>query len=322
MSPPTFHFHLFSMLPAELREQIWQYCLPHWFRELDRPVADIVFSLDGLHPCDLRNTTSMNGRPPAISRICHESRCNAFKAGEILPHRPSHEWPVEDRWRHGLENEMSWRDRARDVVHLNWQPACDIEYDHFGSALPSLARDALHNSVGGSLVVECLDPCFRRVYSDDSCDSDEDDPEPTTLRPFRRPLSADVLRDLKTLEQLPKWLVVMRVIVVHSDLKAAAETGLFGLLGDACVQIVDVSEEAKVEAYFQLAETCERASALTITQDFHRECAGSIEQALERSVEPRFRSEKLAEAMRPAIMFRLCANMCNDVMCLEGLDQV
>lgn len=51
------------------------------------------------------------------------------------------------------------------------------------------------------------------------------------------------------------WLVVMQFIVVHSRFEAAAATGLFGLLGDGPVQIVNVAEEARVDAFFDLAET-------------------------------------------------------------------
>ena len=310
MSTPTTYFPLFPKLPAELREEIWRYCLPHRYRELDQPVADIVFfapdNQDGPWPCDLYHTTDMNARPPLISRVCHESRCVAFKTGGTLPRYPSAGWPVEARWHSGLENEEAWHDRARDAVHLNWEPACDPEYTSSGSPLHCLSWDASHESVGGSMTIRCLDPSFDE-HQLDGVDYTR------APGPFRNSLNPDKLRDLEALERQAEWLVVLRIIVVHSDFKAAAATGLFGLLGDARVQVIEVSEEARIEAFFDLAEACERKTSVTVRQDFHRESADSMKEKLSKSIVERFRSQKLAEAMRPAIMFRLCTQMCNHV---------
>ena len=103
----------------------------------------------------------------------------------------------------------------------------------------------------------------------------------------------------------------MRVIVVHSDLKSAAATGLFGLLGDARVQLVEASEEDKLEVYFGFAENCERHNAGAIKQDFRRESAASMVDAIRATVINQFGSEELMKALRPAIMFRLCTHMCS-----------
>ncbi|KAK3708149.1 hypothetical protein LTR37_011653 [Vermiconidia calcicola] len=311
MSTPTTNFPLFPKLPAELREEIWRYCLPHRYRELDQPVADIVFwtpeNRDGPFPCNLWHTTAINSRPPVISRICHESRCVAFKTGRTLPLDPSGAWPVEAQWQHDLMNNKAWQDRARDAVHLNWVSTCDIEYVSSGNPLGCLSWDASHNSVGGSMMIRCLDRYF------DQHDLDDEDHSPPPGTPVEWPLSPDELRDLEALERQAKWLVVVRIVIVHSDFKAAAMTGLFGLLGDARVQVVDLSEEARVEAFFDLAKACESKTAVTIAQDFHREPADSMRERLSKSTMDRFSSQKLAEAMRPAIMFRLCTQMCNHV---------
>ncbi|KAH0344405.1 chromate transporter, partial [Aureobasidium melanogenum] len=105
---------------------------------------------------------------------------------------------------------------------------------------------------------------------------------------------------------LPSWLVVMHVVVVYSDLRSAAATGLFGLLGDAPVQIIPVSEEAKTDSLYDLAERCERGQDVTASQDFTRKSADEMRQELRDEVWLRFKSEDLVAIMHPAIMFRLC----------------
>jgi len=64
-------------------------------------------------------------------------------------------------------------------------------------------------------------------------------------------------KDLAALRQMASWLVVVQTVVVHCDRGKVATRGLFGLLCDAPVQIVDVAEVCRVEALFQLARDCE-----------------------------------------------------------------
>lgn len=132
------------------------------------------------------------------------------------------------------------------------------------------------------------------------------------------PFGEDKIKDLEAFQQLPKCLVVMRVTVIHSEVAFATKTGLFGLLGDARVQIIDASEEALVESYMHFAEKCERANAVLVPQDFGREPVAWMEQKLRKVVWREFGSEGLLEIMRPAIMFRLCVRRCNHVVEREG----
>lgn len=305
MSIPALDFPLFSQLPAELREEIWRLCLPHRVWEMTQPVGEIVFcqpdNMDGPWPCKLQHTTYMNGRPPLISRVCRESRSVAFKTGSILPHHSNDRLP-EAYWMSSIDVNVAWQDRARDSAHLNWTSAYEPEYDYFGSPVHCIAWEASRLPGGGSLMAEYLDRYFGfHTWFN------------PVGPPITTPRSPDKLNDFEALKQLSNWLVVMRVIVVHSDLKTAAGTDLFGLLGDAPVQIVDVSEEAKIEAYLDLAETCERKKLVTIGQDFRRESADSMKQDLRAIIMAEFGSEELAAAMRPAVMFRLCTRMCNHI---------
>ncbi len=67
---------------------------------------------------------------------------------------------------------------------------------------------------------------------------------------------------------MPSWMVVMRVTVIHADFATAASTGLFGLLGDAPVLLVDVFDEARIKALWKLAEKCEPRELVTVCQGF------------------------------------------------------
>jgi hypothetical protein len=46
------------------------------------------------------------------------------------------------------------------------------------------------------------------------------------------------------------------------------ETGLFGTLGDERVQIIDASDLARLNAYFDLAVDCEKKGKALWPQDF------------------------------------------------------
>lgn len=69
-------FHYFSRLPPEIRIAIWKFCLPNRVTELVYP--------DNSDYCQLRHASSLNSKPPIISRVCHESRQVAFGEGGFL----------------------------------------------------------------------------------------------------------------------------------------------------------------------------------------------------------------------------------------------
>jgi hypothetical protein len=68
------------------------------------------------------------------------------------------------------------------------------------------------------------------------------------------------------LQQLRHWTIVMRIIVVHTTLENAAKTGLFGLLGDAPIQLVDIFDDLRLDALFDFAEKCESGAKGFITR--------------------------------------------------------
>lgn len=88
-------------------------------------------------------------------------------------------------------------------------------------------------------------------------------------------------------------------------------TGLFGLLGDALVQVVDTSQEARIEVFLKLAEACERDLPGAVPQGFSRETFASTKETLRRRVMDLYHDEELTTRMHPSIMFRLCTNSCS-----------
>jgi hypothetical protein len=309
-------FQPFSRLPTELREEIWRLCLPHRVYEIDDPIAFVVYNAfkpgDKI-PCSLMSTSRSNVRPPLLARVCRESRRVAFATGNWLPML---DWrgaggpdsPREADWNTGnVIDRGFWEDTSRDSAHMNWTPGYDIEYgpmmdDH---PLTSLAQEAKRLNGSASFMLECI-ITDRRF-----------EPEPYD-RPILRPLE-DVPIDqckqenLAALKLLPEWMVVVRVVVIHLDLGRAADSGLFGLSGDEIIQVVDATLPL-ASLLYELAEYCEReASAVTTTQDFIRVSANDMDAMVKRVAFKVFHDHEVGKRLRPAIMFRLCTEMCNHV---------
>lgn len=225
-------FHLFPRLATELRLVIWRLCLPHRVFELGVPTPQGVYACQygpsGPYPCQLSRTAILNGLPPVITCVCHESRAVALETGN--PPNFYEDLPEEADW--GAITTKScdnfWLDPTRDSVNLNWTPGYESIYcSSIGSSLHHLAWHALQFVGGPSLDIEWFYPIYDDLNP--KCERNE------------------------ILKRLPSWSVVMRVVVVHGSFRAGAKSGLFGLLGDALVQIVPLSEQARVNAFLDLA---------------------------------------------------------------------
>lgn len=275
-SAPERTFHLFTRLPTELRLAIWRECLPHRVAELDTPMYSDIYGWQEPVVCDLMQTSCMNEHQPLISLVCHESRAIVLEAGGYIGENK--DFPAECEW---LSNNMvnEWFDPARDLPHLNYCPGYETYYGTQGNPLLDLAWQAAQARRGASLRFEFLRYCSKKY--------------------------------LEIILRLPRCRVVMRIFVVHASRRFGAATGLFGLLGDAPVQIVDVSDQARVDAFFDLAESCEHKGKAMVRQNFCRESAEALQQELKDAVIKQVGSERQAPEMRPAIMFRLCTKMCN-----------
>lgn len=283
-------FHFFPQLPTELRLAIWGECLPNRVVEIDYPWDEGAYLCLNPPPCKLWQTTDINRHPPVISRVCRESRLVASETGYYHDRVSA---PPGAQWKSNLQLEKSWIDPSRDSIHLNWTPCYEAGYWGDGSALDYLAWRATR-ARGGSFMFD---------YLDNSFDGD-----------------VDMEERIGALQQLRHGIVVMRIIVVHTTFETAAKTGLFGLLGDACIQLVDVSDEPRLNAFFDFAKECESAAkGVTRMQDFYRESSEIARRSLKDKLADTFGAQAAQKLppMCPAIMFRLCSHWCNHFLGLS-----
>lgn len=278
-------FHLFPRLPTELRLEIWRLCLPNRVWELDIPTAEGLFGnrAKGSYPCNVQCTARLNGLPPVITRVCQESRDVAHESAGIVLEDPDEDPPDDACWATDTTDSFAddfWIDLKRGSAHINWNPLYVDFYERScGSALACIAWES-RKLVG--------QPSIMKEWFTSSCDREEE--------------RFDVL------DQLPNWRVVMRVVIIHATFWEAAQSGLFGLLGDAPVQIVSVSNEEKVNNLYDFADKHRQTPSV---EEFQRVPSEVLKQELKDSILTAMGSEKLLSKLYPTIMFRLCTSRCN-----------
>ncbi|KAI1758819.1 hypothetical protein GGR53DRAFT_199051 [Hypoxylon sp. FL1150] len=289
MEPQEHVFHFFPMLPPELRLSVWRNCLPDQkVVELQRPLDTGTYIYQERKPCKLLLTTCKNSCPPAISRVCRESRAVAFGRGSVLGHDPD---GADKHLGEYLDSAVRdpWFDAARDVVHMNYENAFRLDYrPDANNPLRYLAKLAARTTSNqASFNVGFL------------------------LRP-----TSVFSQFTNLLRMRSSWLVVVYVVVVHMDPEAAAAkaTGLFGLLCDAPVQIVDLRDEERLNAFKALARASEEDPLIGqhVDDEALEQALGSLDYALTTL----FREDPEpgpAPVMYPAVMFRLCTERCYEV---------
>ncbi|PYH86433.1 hypothetical protein BO82DRAFT_397606 [Aspergillus uvarum CBS 121591] len=275
-------FESFPRLPAEIRLMIWRLCLPSRIHELDYPFNLILYSRDWA-PCEFQDGAWINGFPPLISAVCRESRAVVLENGRFPDGEEGPGWWASTSY------VRSWLDPVRDRVHLNWTPAYEAEFcnnSDEGSPLEHLAWRA------AQLTSIPPEAGYASFMEDWLYVSDDATPPP-------------VLRGI--LSRFACWRVIVRVMVIHADRRTGAESGLFGLLGDAPVQIVDVSDHDRVEAYWRLAETQRQHDPHE--QDFERVEAEAVDREVQAQAKKMFGCEAVPFVLKPAIMFRWCTQI-------------
>ncbi|KAK3333839.1 hypothetical protein B0T19DRAFT_440565 [Cercophora scortea] len=234
---PAREFPLFGALPTEIRLAIWRQCLPNRIVELDIPEANIcngpVRTL-----CKLFFTTRQNRAPPAITRVCREARAVALEHGcefdsSSLSSRSGGDQDWEDFEAPNLVV-GPWFQPGRDIAHLHWSDFYDGYFymDQTGDPVPFLQAVAAKGA-GASIMAELL---YR--FDDDE---------------FSEHLAACLSTD--TLEFLPRcrdYLVTITMVNIHVPYDNGLRSGLFGLLGDEPIQLVDPSDSAAITAFHNL----------------------------------------------------------------------
>lgn len=325
-------FRPFPRLLKELREAIWRECLPDRVCEIDRAASELIYyDNEPEAPCRLSHTSILNEVPPTITRICQESRAVAFRAGKEAAraneiHNSTYNNDTKYSWavstmRTSMMNE--WRDRVPSMVHMYWTPVYRADYDYGLNSSRTepdsilwLAANAARWAKGrASIMVDRLcDFTWEghwNPYWDESDDEDYETPRDFEAPPQARKPSVVEQRWISAFKNLETCLVVLQIVVIHTDLKTGAETGLFGVLGDAPNQIIPMAEEDKVARYYDLARKCEDREQVSNRQYLEIRSYQVAKRRLSDRIVYDYGTEELVPIMRPAIMFRLCDRMCN-----------
>lgn len=214
------NFHYFAQLPKELQLAIWRECLPRRVVELDAPhqvitSMDLDAELQGTTGCELWHTSRVNVRPPVISRVCRDSRTLALaKAGFVIS--------LDARVAFGCSMSRFWLDRARDIVHLNWEPAYDPQFVRIGDPLTYWMSVAA-GAVGASLT---------------------EDGFQTIINSHESSLTA------KSFVGMAKCChICLKMVSIHADAESAIHSGLFGTLGEERIVLVDARDNDRKKQF-------------------------------------------------------------------------
>lgn len=107
----------------------------------------------------------------------------------------------------------------------------------------------------------------------------------------------DLLRTRRSLT-----VVILPPVVVHADMATAA--GLFGLLWDARVQVVE--NEEQIKQFLALGERLD----VTVSDSFTLEELKKAKAKLQVTVKAVFKSAYTKITLHPAVVFRLCIDQC------------
>lgn len=322
---PASAFHLFSDLPPELRILIWEYCLPQRVREVNEIVdLDVwIWIVPGSHwprrdprPCSLKWTARANISLPFIAQVCQESRRFALSVASIKATPVQSDHAMQSGW----DRATPWIYHPREIPHLYHTPVTGSSSLIYSTAvdddpLKTLYTAIVSRSGFGSFMFAQLttntsegDTNQYDYTQYDEMPGDDEPPRIGIPDPAQYPI---LCKHIRTLQQRTNWLCVIEVVIVHATHDVARATGLFGLLGDAPIQIIDIFDTASIALLWYMAELAKRSAHAECKQMLNREAPETWQSWLRRTLWCGRYPNGLRCRMRPAIMFRLCTQMCN-----------
>lgn len=337
----------FMDLPYDLREMIWLYCLPSRIYSVDGlhrhniweqmddyyddddvdVYLEVEFGERRPPKCWLWESDKINDGPPLIARVCRESRKIAHRALSI-PHQKKARLPESVHWEldRVAQGEI-WLDHRRSTPHLYHDDGRDCEEPFSHRPTNSLIYLADMATIFASRTASFMLWELPKSYNlpeepeklNHPNESDPpilDPPDPASIHGYK---TADggpakwFVRECQALARVDRWQVVMGIVVVHCSRTDRKADGYFGLLNDAPIQIVEVTERARIAELTSLARSCNENCDTGTRQDF--ECTEiSPELMLRRLRYVLWHGgfpTRLHERLHPAIMFRLCRNQCH-----------
>ena len=240
-------FPRFGDLPTELRLQIWSHCIPGpRVVEMDYPLSDQHLILPAgreqwsdQHPTLPAESyrelwSSPVGWAPLVSRVCHEARSVALNHVQYVTNYTGERDedgtpcpPYESDW--GVDAPVRLR-KGFDVVHLNWHHGYD-RWDLLNDpqqpweTFQWLVNQAAAASVTADLLLP-FDPNERQ------------NPH-TTFTGFSD-------EEMRYFSPHRLYYAVLVIVEIHISAEEAAEAGVFGVLGEQPIRLVDPADTATI----------------------------------------------------------------------------
>lgn len=259
MQPTGFKHHTFDYfprLPQELRDNIWRECLPCRVVEIDTHNACYALKVsfdDDDEDCDhqarpptecfMENTSKLNTAAPIISRVCREARRVAFETGGFMVTPFLTQSSSQDN----LKKSRIWFDKERDVVHFHWTAL--VDYAMGGRPEP------------GHLVLVESHLAAARV----GCSINK-----SLLSPSGH--GTPWLQDRAVLERIGRFAVCFETVCIHAREGPAVASGLFGLLGEERIILVDALDYQRLGKLWAFWDAHREEHPDPLTYDFFSEC--------------------------------------------------
>lgn len=231
-------FPQFSTFPAEIRTLIWTLCLPRRVVEVFSPPKH-----RGGHDfvCYESDTNRYNGQSPVIMLVCREAARVAREHGSMVElgtsqfKRPTWIQPGRDLVLHRNDSENYWRDHPPPEDYFELNRRLKMRPSIMANHLAGFSLDALFATQHG---YGFIDPIYLGFL----------EMPPSPWKPVRtidyliqEEVSGDGLLSVPLL-----------FINMHIPESAVLASGLFGLLGDEPLQLVDVEDTVRIQKYSDL----------------------------------------------------------------------
>ncbi|KAL6807243.1 hypothetical protein GGI42DRAFT_272195 [Trichoderma sp. SZMC 28013] len=234
-------FPQFSLLPSEIRLQIWFYCLPRRVVQRDDPFYLVEVREE--QKCWSIRPTCQNAAPPLIASVYRESRDVVRKWGKLI---------TQD---FRLNIGPIWIQPRLDRYNLN----CDIRYiwddEDYLETMYDFIEEGLYR-------LDIMPVSLRAEYLYPFDLEPEKDPFPKCpiLEIHGKPVNEyspdDPYDEFATYIERPYAGVsesaTLTFICIHATKEQAVDSGLFGILLDAPVQLVDFDDNERLEQFYSL----------------------------------------------------------------------
>lgn len=180
---------------------------------------DLPEELEGTAGCTLDGATCRNSAPPIIMRVCFEAREVAFETGYLINFRSLWDCCSANARGTGATLHSCWFDPARDAIHLHWDPLYEVEWQTTcEDPIPVLISLGAKAARGASVTWDSA-------------------------------TSSDYSMELIKQASQSYMLCVFRPVSIHARREDALWSGLWGILGEERVVLVDADNDARIRLF-------------------------------------------------------------------------